>query len=156
MDKNTFTEEVRKSEATLYRVSKSILQNDKDCEDAVQEAILNAYRKLSSLKKEAFFKTWLVRILINECYKIGRIRKKNVSYEEYISPEAIAAPESYSELYLSIMNLDEDLRTLVILYYIEGFSVAETANILKMQEGTVKSRLSRARACLRKWLEEVY
>ncbi|MDF2989189.1 MAG: polymerase sigma factor [Eubacterium sp.] len=155
MDINTFTEEVRKSEATLYRVSKSILQNDKDCEDAVQEAILKAYHKLDSLKKEALFKTWLVRILINECYKIGRFRKKNVSYEEYINPEAAAAPENYSELYLCIMRLEEDLRTLIILYYIEGFSVAETANILKMQEGTVKSRLSRARANLRKWLEEV-
>ncbi len=155
MDKNTFTEEVRKSEATLYRVSKSILQNEKDCEDAVQEAILKAYHKLASLKKEAFFKTWLVRILINECYKISRFHKKNVSYEEYINPEATAAPENYSELYLSIMKLDENLRTLVILYYIEGFSITETANILKMQEGTVKSRLSRARSNLRKWFEEV-
>jgi RNA polymerase sigma-70 factor (ECF subfamily) len=155
MDKNTFAEEIRKSETTLYRVSKSILQNEKDCEDAVQEAILKAYHKLTSLKKEAFFKTWLVRILINECYKISRFRKKNVSFEEYINSEATAIPENYSELYMSIMKLDEDLRTLVILYYIEGFSVAETANILKIQEGTVKSRLSRARKNLRKWLEEV-
>lgn len=155
MDKNTFTEEVRKSEATLYRVSKSILQNDKDCEDAVQEAILKAYRKLESLKKEAFFKTWLVRILINECYKLNRLHKKNVSYEDYINPNSTAAAENYSELYLSIMRLDEDLRTLVILYYIEGFNIAETANILKMPVGTVKSRLSRARTNLKKWLEEV-
>ncbi len=155
MDKNTFADEVRKSEATLYRVSKSILQNEKDCEDAVQEAILKAYHKLASLKKEAFFKTWLVRILINECYKISRFHKKNVSYEEYITPEAAAAPINYSDLYLSIMKLDEDLKTLVILYYIEGFSVAETADILKIREGTVKSRLSRARTNLRKWLEEV-
>lgn len=155
MDKNIFAEEVRKSEATLFRISKSILQNNKDCEDAVQEAILKAYYKLYSLKKDEFFKTWLVRILIHECYKIRRYHKKLVSYEEYINPESISESEDYSELYLSIMKLDEDLRTLVILYYIEGFSVAETANILKMREGTVKSRLSRARTNLRKWLEEV-
>lgn len=155
MDKNNFAEEVRKSEATLYHVSKSILQNDKDCEDAVQEAILKAYNKLGSLKKEEFFKTWLVRILINECYKIKRFHKKVVSYEECINPKDAAEPENYSELYLSIMKLDEDLRSLVILYYIEGFSVEETANILKMRQGTVKSRLSRARINLKKWLQEV-
>lgn len=154
MDINTFAEEVRKSEATLFRVSKSILQNDKDCEDAVQEALLKAYHKLHSLRNEVFFKTWLVRILIHECYKIRRFHKKIVSYEE-IDSESAAAPENYSELYLSIMELDEDLRTLVILYYIEGFSIAETADILKMKEGTIKSRLSRARTNLRKWLEEV-
>lgn len=155
MDKNTFIEEVRKSEATLYRVSKSILQIEKDCEDAVQEAILKAYQKLHSLKKEAFFKTWLVRILINECYKIRRFRKKIVSYEEYISLKDTYVTENYSELYLSIMKLDDSLRILVILYYVEGFSVVEVAGILKMREGTVKSRLSRARSNLRKWLEEV-
>lgn len=155
MDKNNFAEEVQKSEATLYHVSKSILQNDKDCEDAVQEAILKAYKKLGSLKKEEFFKTWLVRILINECYKIRRFHKKVVSYEECINPEDAIDTENYSELYLSIMKLDEDLRPLVILYYIEGFSVAETAGILKMREGTVKSRLSRARINLKKWLQEV-
>ncbi len=154
MDKINFAEEVRKSEATLYHVSKSILQNDKDCEDAVQEAILRAYNKLGSLKKEQFFKTWLVRILIHECYKIRRYRKKVVSYEDYINSEDTTEPKDYSELYLSIMKLDEDLRTLVILYYIEGFSVAETAEILKMREGTVKSRLSRARINLKKYLQE--
>ncbi|EGD47291.1 RNA polymerase, sigma-24 subunit, ECF subfamily [Ruminiclostridium papyrosolvens DSM 2782] len=155
MDRINFAEEVRKSETTLYHVSKSILQNDKDCEDAVQEAILRAYNKLSSLKKEQFFKTWLVRILIHECYKIRRYRKKVISYEEYINPEDTTEPKDYSELYLSIMKLDEDLRTIVILYYIEGFSVAETADILKMREGTVKSRLSRARTNLKKYLQEV-
>jgi RNA polymerase sigma-70 factor (ECF subfamily) len=154
MDKNTFAEEVRKAEETLYRVSYSILQNDKDCEDATQEAILKAYHKLNFLKKEAFFKTWLVRILIHECYKIRRFRKKVLFYEEYIRPEAALEQESYSELYLSIMKLDEELRTLVILYYIEGFSIAETARILKMHEGTVKSRLFRARENLRKWMKE--
>lgn len=154
MDKNTFAEEVRKAEETLYRVSYSILQNDKDCEDAAQEAILKAYHKLNTLKKEEFFKTWLVRILIHECYKIRRFRKKVICCEEYTSPQAASEPESYSDLYLSIMKLDEELRTPVILYYIEGFSVAETAKTLKMHEGTVKSRLFRARENLRKWMKE--
>ncbi|PYG85835.1 RNA polymerase sigma-70 factor (ECF subfamily) [Ruminiclostridium sufflavum DSM 19573] len=154
MDKDTFAEEVRKAEATLFRISKAILQNEKDCEDAVQEAILKAYHKLASLKKEAFFKTWLVRILINECYKVSRLHKKDAGYKEYINSEAAAEPDNYSDLYSSIMKLDEDLRTVVILYYIEGFSIAETASISKIPEGTAKSRLSRARTTLKKWLEE--
>lgn len=155
MNKEVFAEEVRKSEETLYRVSKSILQNDKDCEDAVQEAILRAYNKLYTLKKEELFRTWLVRIMINECYKIKRFHKRVVSYDEYIRPEVPITEENYSELYTCIMELSEELRTLVILYYIEGFSTSEMAVILKMSVGTIKSRLSRARTMLKIKLQEV-
>ena len=65
MTKETFTKLVLESEKTFYRVSMSMLKNETDCEDAVQTAILTAYEKLDTLKNEEFFKTWLVRILIN-------------------------------------------------------------------------------------------
>ena len=67
MTKDVFIKEVRDAEAMLYHISKSILKNDSDCGDAVQETILKAYEKLPTLKKEKYFRTWITKILINEC-----------------------------------------------------------------------------------------
>ena len=75
MTKDVFIKEVRDAEAMLYHISKSILKNDSDCGDAVQETILKAYEKLPTLKKEKYFRTWITRILINECKGILRKRK---------------------------------------------------------------------------------
>ncbi|EPZ57339.1 RNA polymerase sigma factor, sigma-70 family protein [[Clostridium] sordellii ATCC 9714] len=75
MDRKTFITKVLECEKTLYNVSKSILINDADCEDAVQEAILKAFNKLHTLKNEEYFKTWLIRILMNECYRLKSKKK---------------------------------------------------------------------------------
>lgn len=153
MNKSEFAERVLAAEKTLYHISKSILKNGDDCADAVQEAILIAYRKLHSLRDERFFKTWLCRILINVCCKMARERKKVVSFEEYMAPEQ-AAETSRPDLYEAIMALPADLRLVVVLRYIEGFKTAEIADMLKIPEGTVKSRLSRARSELKYALDE--
>ena len=131
----------------MYRVSKSILKRDEDCEDAVHEAIVKAFSKLYSLKNDSFAKTWLIRIVINECYAILRKRKREITEEE-------AEKQDYSELYTALNRLPADYRVTIVLYYIEGYSVSETADILKVSEGTVKSRLSRGRKKLRSFLEE--
>ena len=149
MNKNDFAEQVTAAEATLYHISKSILKNDCDCADAVQETIVTAYSKLHSLKDERFFKTWLCRILINECYKIYRANKRVVPLEDYMEVELPS--EKYDELGLfdAIMGLKTDLRLVIVLHYIEGFRTIKMAEILRIPEGTVKSRLSRARLELR-------
>ena len=77
MTKDVFIKEVRDAEAMLYHISKSILKNDSDCGDAVQETILKAYEKLPTLKKEKYFRTWITRILINECK--GMISESSLS-----------------------------------------------------------------------------
>ena len=152
MTNEEFAKIVTDTAAVMYRVSKSILKNDEDCEDAVQEAIAKAFSKLWSLKNESFAKTWLIRIVINECYSI--LRKKKISfYNEEITLEE-ADSNDYSELYKALNELPADYRVTVVLYYIEGYSVKETAQILKVTEGTVKSRLSRGRKKLRGFLEE--
>ncbi len=154
MTNEEFAKIVTDTAAVMYRVSKSILKNDEDCEDAVQEAIAKAFSKLWSLKNESFAKTWLIRIVINECYSI--LRKKKISfYNEEITLEE-ADSNDYSELYKALNELPADYRVTVVLYYIEGYSVKETAQILKVTEGTVKSRLSRGRKKLRGFLEEDY
>ena len=152
MTNEEFAKIVTDTAEVMYRVSKSILKKDEDCEDAVHEAIVKAFSKLYSLKNDSFAKTWLIRIVINECYAILRKRKKEVYSEEIAEEEA--ENEDYSELYTALNKLPADYRVTIVLYYIEGYSVSETADILKVSEGTVKSRLSRGRKKLRSFLEE--
>ena len=132
MTKDVFIKEVRDAEAMLYHISKSILKNDSDCGDAVQETILKAYEKLPTLKKEKYFRTWITRILINECKGILRKRKNVIPYEEYMDNMRLTEEDRYSHLYMAIMELPEELRVLVTLYYLEGFSQKEISEALDL------------------------
>lgn len=154
MDKNTFAQAVLEAEPTLYHVSKSILKNDFDCADAVQEAILKAFSNLHTLKYERHFKTWLCRILINECYKITRRVKRLISFDDYMESAEFPAGAADYGLYTAIMSLKEKLRLVVVLHYIDGFRTAEIADMLDIPEGTVKSRLSKARSELKLMLND--
>jgi len=150
MNKSEFTNKVLQAEPTLYHIAKSIVKNDHDCCDAVQEAILKAFVKLGQLRDERFFKTWLCRILINECYKIVKSSKFQVTLEE----NTATYENQNIGLYDAIMKLNEKHRLAVTLHYIDGFSVAETAKILRVPQGTVKSRLNKARVTLKLELME--
>lgn len=127
MTKDAFIREVRNAETMLYHISKSILKNDADCGDAVQETLLKVYEKLPMLKEEKFFRTWITRILINECKGILRKQKKVVPYEDYMDNERLSEESRYHHLYMAIMELPE---------------------------GTIKSRLSRARDFLKVQLSD--
>ena len=107
MNKEQFTAEVLKAEKSLYHIAKSILKNDEDCADAMQNAILAAYKKLHTLKQETFFKTWLTRILINESYQLLRDRREQVPYEDYMAKQKAEDSTRYSELYLAVQELSE-------------------------------------------------
>lgn len=153
MNKNVFAKIVLDATDSLYHISKSILQNDADCEDAVQEAIATAFAKLHTLKREQYAKTWLTRILINECYNILRKQKKLVPLSD-CEPEQEYETEDYSELYKALLRLKKEYRLTIVLYYLEGYSVKEIARIMRTGEGTVKSRMSRGRKLLKSILEE--
>lgn len=148
LDKSTFAQKVIAAESTLFRVAKAILLRDKDCEDAVQNAILRSYEKLETLKNESYFKTWLVRILINECYSLKRTHFPMVSYQDYAETEPADSARDYSELYQALCELKPRIRLTIVLHYIEGYSVEEIKTMLKIPSGTVKSRLSKGRALL--------
>lgn len=152
MNKETFSELVLQSTDSMYRCAKGILRQDSDCEDAVQEAIALAFAHLPSLKRDEYAKTWLIRILIRECTRILRQQKRTAALED--QAEQGYTPRSYYDLYQALESLDEKYRITVVLYYIEGFSISETADILGTTQGTVKSRLSRARKQLRQLLEQ--
>lgn len=152
MNRDKFTQKVLEAETTLYRVAKSILLNDADCEDAAQEAVLKAYEKIGSLRDERYFTTWLVRILINECYRKKRKSVNIVPIDEYSETLADESGGDWSYLYGAVMSLKPKIRIAVVLHYIEGYSVEETAKMLRIPAGTVKSRLHSGRRILREEL----
>lgn len=153
MKKEQLGQMIIQSEDTLYHIAKTLLYNDADCADAIQEAIVKAFAGLHRLQKDAYAKTWLIRILMNECYAIMRREKRVVSLEDYQQEEAAAETEDYSDLYEALRQLPEESRICVTLYYLEGYSVRETAKLLDITESAVKNRLARARAKLRAELE---
>lgn len=153
MDRQVFICEVSGHRESLYRIAKTILGSDAECEDAVSEAVLKAYNKLYLLREDRFFKTWLTRIVINTCRSM---QKKGSSLP--LSTEALEATpdgtESYRDLYEALFSLPEKLKVSVVLHYIEGYSVQEVAGILRVPQGTVKSRLYHGRQLLRLSLGE--
>ncbi len=150
MNEREFSNRVRSMRDRLWRVSFSILRSAADAEDAMQEALLRAWRNVDSLRDKSLFETWLTRILINECRRL--IRKKPDTAE---IPESLPAPEAENPgLGRVIGSLKMDLRLPVILYYIEGYSVKETAGIMRITQSSVKSRLMRARKKLEEALKK--
>ena len=139
------------SEQQLYATAKTILYNDQDCADAIQESIVKAFSKIHTLKRDHYAKTWLIRILINECYNITRQNSKKKYLEETQIEilEQSGNNHDYSELYKAVNNLKEELRVPVVLYYVEDFRIKEIARILEISEGTVQKRLARAREKLK-------
>ena len=108
--------------------------------NAAQQAILRAWEQLDSLRSTRYFKTWLVRILINECSTILRRQQRLAPYDA-AAAEAIPAPaaDDHSDLYDAITALEEKLRLPVELYYLEGFKTREIAGMLGIPENTVKT-----------------
>lgn len=159
MTKEQLGQLILSSERQLYATAKSILMNDQDCADAIQEAIVKAFSKIHSLKNDKYAKTWLMRILINECYTIGRQMGRIEAMEDE-NMESFVQEETrdYSELYRAVNKLKEELKLPVILYYMEEFSVKEIAQILDISEGAVQKRLVRARQKLKAEikLEEIF
>ena len=107
------------SERQLYSTAKTILFSDQDCADAIQETIVKAFSKIDTLKNDKYARTWLIRILINECYNLVRKSSKFISFEDLEDRLEMESEKSkdYSELYAAVNSLKEELRLPVILYY---------------------------------------
>lgn len=160
MTKEALGELILSSERQLYATAKTILSDDQDCTDAIQESIVKAFSKIDTLKKDRYAKTWLMRILINECYNIARRINVNEPLDEGYAENMKQPKENrdYSELYRAVNELKEELRIPVILYYMEEFNIREIAQILEISEGAVQKRLVKARKTLKKkiQLEEIF
>ena len=128
----------------MYRLAFSILRNDADAQDAVSEAIVLAFEKCHQLRKRSSAKSWLMQILVNSSKKIAVQSNKYVLLENEIQYEQ-AEEFKDDDMWENVMELDEEFREVVVLYYYEQFSVREIGKMLRVPEGTVKSRLARAR-----------
>lgn len=148
MTGEAFTKAINEMVQTLYRVSCSQLSIEADREDAVQETLRRAWEKRASLKNDHHLQTWVIRILINVCHDIQRERKRLIPTEK-ISEPVIHAPTDTVDLRNCLFQLDERERIPIMLHYIEGYEVREIAAILRIPQGTVKSRLDRGRRQLK-------
>ncbi len=148
-DVEAFLELMDRNSLSMYKVARAILNCDDDVADAIQDTVLSCFENIHTLKKQEYFKTWLIRILINHCNRILRLRKKEYLPGEM--PETMQHDQSLAEFEFKEMLglIDEKYRLILILYYLEGWKIPEIAKLLKMKENTVKTRLARARQQIR-------
>ena len=173
-DRQAFVALMRRHNQTLYRTARSILRDDGEAEDCVQEAYLRGFRAMGSFRGESKLSTWLVRIVVNEA--IGRKRRMDrradviwLAGDAGLEPETPDAETMSQDIHgqpernvlrrqtrqlieASIDRLPETFRTVFVLRAVEDFSVEETAAALAIPPATVRSRYFRARAMLREAL----
>ena len=153
MDKEEFAARTEAVRQRLYRTAYLYLGSEADALEAVDEAVYQALRALKKLREPEHFETWLTRILLNECHRELR-RRKRVAGEDAL-PDT-AGPDAYDALPLkeAVRRLPEELRAVVILRFFTGYTQAETAAALDIPQGTVATRQRRALALLRLELGE--
>jgi RNA polymerase sigma-70 factor (ECF subfamily) len=149
-----FVRLIEKNKTSLYKVAKSYISNDEDVADAISETVLLAYEHIHELKTAAYFKTWLTRILINQCKNIIQKEKKCVPADEITEIGYIDTSQSDIEFLDLLSRLPKEDKTIFVLYYSEGFTIRQVAEMLEMNENTVASRLSRGKQKLYTLLHE--
>lgn len=156
-DEKAFEQLVGETQNKIYAVCLNMLKNTHDAQDAAQETFIKAYRSLTSFKGESKVETWLTKIAVNTCLDILRKRREMYDLDEAADAADVNTPESKAEknetrqmVRSAINTLPPEMRSIVVLKDIEGYSYEEIADMLNLNIGTVRSRLSRAREKLRK------
>jgi len=163
---------IQRNNRRLFRIARSILKNDSEAEDVVQEVYVRAFEHLSEFRGEAALATWLARIAINEAQ--GRLRRQRPSVDLAVldsggngvsevipfplnpdsDPERVAAQREVRRLMeQAIDELPDAFRVVFVMRIVEGMSIEETASFLDLREETVKTRVHRARHLLRQALD---
>ena len=160
MGKGEFAKFIEENKLKFYKTAKVILKNDDDIYDALQEALISMYQNYEQLKDKKYFSTWATRIVINKCYDLLRKNRNNVIpiNEKVENDIKIAKYDEYEVDEYGIKDamkyLNEDLKLITILYYYDDYSIKEISQIINIPEGTVKSRLSKAREVLKQKLDK--
>lgn len=139
----------------MYRYALGVLRNPADAEDAVGETVLKAYAHLEQLRDPGRFRPWVISILANVT-RTMLVDRNRLEYPGDMNRYEKSSASGQRELWYLVMELPEEFRDAVILYYYDGFRTREIAKILGVSEGTVKSRLNRARKRLRAEWEGVH
>lgn len=161
---------VKRYNSYLYKIGKTYGFDHQDVQDIMQETYVNAYRSLSKFKRESTFKTWITRIMLNNCYhKKQKLKiKKEISTESLeviknvqLTRETMGQIKSVTKelggiLEKAILNLPEKYKIIFTLRELNSLSIIETSEVLGISSGNVKIRLSRAKALLRNEIEKTY
>lgn len=157
-DRYAFEELFYRHQRQLYRLAKITSRNPEDAADALQDAMLKAHCKAPAFRNDAAVSSWLYRIVVNAC--LDRLRRNRLRPTEAL-PAADTCPVGDPSPHVdtaivverALMRLPVEQRAAVVAVDMQGYSVAETARMLGVPEGTVKSRCSRARARLAEALD---
>jgi RNA polymerase sigma-70 factor, ECF subfamily len=163
-DHDAFSDLTRLSARRLYVVARLILRDDSLAEDATQEALVAAWRRLGGLRDPDRFEAWIHRLLVNACYREARRDRRRGRIEIHVDPLAVpeASPADADmafdlagrdQLERGFRRLDLDQRAVLVMHYYLGFSLDEAGAALGIPPGTVRSRLHRATRAMRAALE---
>ena len=156
-DKEAFLKLMDMHQDTMLRIAHGYLSQEADIADAMQETILDAYEHLSSLKEPRYFKTWLIRILLNNCSHIYNKNKRYISLEEISENVSETSQEADSPLFRFkelLSCVSEENRLCFQLFYGEELTTREIADILHMNESTIRSRMHREKIKLKTLLRK--
>ena len=154
LTREQFTQAVTQYSRAMFRAARAVLDSDMDAEDAVSEAVLSAWQHRGKLRDAGAVRPWLVKIAVN-CAR--RLRQKNGRMLYFDDLEQLAGGQEdrrYHALWDAVLALPPESRAVVVLFYYEDLTVEQIAKTLHIPQGTVKSRLSRARGRLRTMLCE--
>lgn len=150
-----FTRLAKRYIDTVFRVALNYLRSSVEADDVTQNVFLKLWKEKKPFQNEEHIKNWLIRVTINECKSVLRSPwRKAENFEEYAEKLRFVTTE-HSELFYAVMELPKKYRMAIYLYYYEGYSTEETAEILKISKATVATHLHRGRQLLRKLLQEV-
>lgn len=161
---------VRRYNDVLYKVGRSYNYSHDDTQDLMQDTYIDAYKNLSQFEGRASFKTWMVRIMLNNCYrKSHKLSFKNetvVDINENVKPMFQNADRDTERLINNrelkhivedaLTKIPEDYRMVFSMREVNGFNVAETADMLHLSESNVKVRLNRAKTMLKDVIVQSY
>jgi RNA polymerase sigma-70 factor (ECF subfamily) len=159
-DPHAFGELVRRHRDRMWAVAVRTLRDPDEAADALQEAFISAFRAAGSFRAESQVTTWLHRIVVNAC--LDRIRRRQArptvplpeagGQEPSVPRDAVAELQTRMVVQDALHALPDEQRVPIVMVDVEGYSVAETAKMLGIAEGTVKSRCARGRTKLAKLL----
>ena len=149
-----FEQCVQTYEATLFRIALAMTGNHLEAEDIIQEVFIKMLKKTPQFESATHEKAWLIRVTINQGNSLLRALKRKKT-EPLLDIYPAKTPEQY-ELISELMKLPKQYRTVMHLFYYEGYSTKEIAELTNINEATIRSQLSRARQQLKNLLEEDY
>ena len=142
--KQWFCENIKNIENGMYRLSYSILKNETDAQDAVQEAIYKSYKNINTLKDKRKFKSWIYKIVTNTSFEILKNNKNHLDIDNDIQAEKIDIDTNLT-LWNAVQGLKQPYRTIITLFYYEDMSIKEISKITGTNTDTIKKQLSRGR-----------